>query len=760
MKKAKKIFMKKYNNIFVLVLVSLISITLPSAIYAACNPGTSCWVSNISANSTADAKTGDGGGSCKGYKYCFSNTDENLNIQSFDIFYDSNGNPLLYLLHNDYYGRDKKTLQSLGIPESMIAYSNDLGLNLPVGSIEDENKANEWKKYYQDIKKDFAIMDSNGNYSINPNSDYYKLGVALGLYTGNVDLDTKNLAKGETTAFSLEKGTILTVNGSNKLLTSSNADSLCADRINDKGSKTGEYCRAIRDSRGQFDDEGDYECTVNTKSCVMTVMVEENVDQATAAATCCLMKYGADQEYGTCCSYFHTPDECKKKNEPDEPDEPDDPENNKCPSLPTVTPNYVTSPTRNASYSTGGSCGGSYTSVTYDYTQTMCEGLVVIEKQTTVSVNLSDLNQKIYYAGNTFNWGGISSYKNVMTRVFDTSALQNKIAELEATIQNIENQISTLECEISNMSPASSEACAKLTGEEQANCMADVGKANTGIEQSKNEKQDKIDKLKEDPVYKKAQEDIKTYNECLTSANNYDPTYTDSTDLVSVDKEQISFKNTNKVYQKREVVAISKNNGDPLTLKDMKNEILEQGTYLEIDSDYYVPISIKNGTTGIAQRKLTGENVSISYECQFNVANYIRCDGDECNSKGINIIYRPISLTNPFPITETQYKYRALGANWSVELAEKFILNNRNVSDYNVYNLKPLYTITLTPSTIKNIRNYNKKHSMNDFNLTCTNGYDCISKFLWEDFDGIVDASKSCASSSGLDQTCYNGGVS
>ena len=191
MKKTKKLFMKKYNNIFVLAFVSLISVALPSAIYAAsCLPGVSCKTTNINANSSATVKTADGGGSCGGYKYCFPNTDENLNIQSFDIFYDSNGNPIRYLLHDDYYGRDKKTLISMGIPESMIVYSSDLGLDLPTGSIEDSSKAKEWREYYQNLKKDFAYVDANGDYSINPKSDYYKLGVALGLYTGDVEQQT------------------------------------------------------------------------------------------------------------------------------------------------------------------------------------------------------------------------------------------------------------------------------------------------------------------------------------------------------------------------------------------------------------------------------------------------------------------------------------------------------------------------------------------------------------------------------------------
>lgn len=43
---------------------------------------------------------------------------------------------------------------------------------------------------------------------------------------------------------------------------------------------------------------------------------------------------------------------------------------------------------------------------------------------------------------------------------------------------------------------------------------------------------------------------------------------------------------------------------------------------------------------------------------------------------------------------------------------------------------EPLYSFTLTPDKIKEIRDYNKDNSYNDFKLTCTNGYNCISDFV------------------------------
>ena len=44
--------------------------------------------------------------------------------------------------------------------------------------------------------------------------------------------------------------------------------------------------------------------------------------------------------------------------------------------------------------------------------------------------------------------------------------------------------------------------------------------------------------------------------------------------------------------------------------------------------------------------------------------------------------------------------------------------------------VEPIYSFTLTPSTIKKRLEYNDTQEYNDFNLTCTDGYKCISKFI------------------------------
>lgn len=126
------------------------------------------------------------------------------------------------------------------------------------------------------------------------------------------------------------------------------------------------------------------------------------------------------------------------------------------------------------------------------------------------------------------------------------------------------------------------------------------------------------------------------------------------------------------------------------------------------------------------------------------------CGKKEC-FKGAEgkIIYRTISLENPFPSkdadsTVTQnlsvgmfndtIKGRYPGANWNGEqLVKNKILNNRGYDGSAIYNeATPLYTINLDAKAIKAIRSYNKRQvdGYADFTLKCTDGAYCISSFL------------------------------
>ena len=152
--------------------------------------------------------------------------------------------------------------------------------------------------------------------------------------------------------------------------------------------------------------------------------------------------------------------------------------------------------------------------------------------------------------------------------------------------------------------------------------------------------------------------------------------------------------------------------------------------------------------------KINYEKVSYKndmlYECSFNVVQNTKnvcvpndptCVPD--NDEGLlNVIYRPISLDNPFPSIDADG--RVTGVNWCYgdncsntnPVVEKVITNNRDVTTEEVYRqLDPLYTITLTPALIKEIREYNDKNDYDDFTLDCdNNGKYCKSTFIRDEF--------------------------
>ncbi len=107
---------------------------------------------------------------------------------------------------------------------------------------------------------------------------------------------------------------------------------------------------------------------------------------------------------------------------------------------------------------------------------------------------------------------------------------------------------------------------------------------------------------------------------------------------------------------------------------------------------------------------------------------------------GDRVQFRVISLTNPFPARDGTS--RLPGNNWLNDNENNvytYIQNNRNVKSENkdasteaIYQKEPLYTITLTPSTMVKIREYNKSHTYSDFDMTCENGTGrmCIDNFI------------------------------
>ena len=163
-------------------------------------------------------------------------------------------------------------------------------------------------------------------------------------------------------------------------------------------------------------------------------------------------------------------------------------------------------------------------------------------------------------------------------------------------------------------------------------------------------------------------------------------------------------------------------------------------------------------------KKGNGGKVCLEYK--------IYCPDKKC-LKPSNIVYRTVDLNNPFPgnnggvtkaFSNTGTAGRYPHENWYyTESVRNKILNARGVSGDKLYTEKtPLYTIVLTHDDILKIRDYNKTHAYNDFELDCKNQNDtaaCISLLLHNSNNSendlrlhlyeLIDRSNSIAN-------CYN----
>lgn len=159
----------------------------------------------------------------------------------------------------------------------------------------------------------------------------------------------------------------------------------------------------------------------------------------------------------------------------------------------------------------------------------------------------------------------------------------------------------------------------------------------------------------------------------------------------------------------------------------------------------YFNSCIKNAVNGLSSKTTPYKN-DLKYDCAFDVVTTPDNPGTNndddttttTNQGFINVIFRPISLDNPFPSIDGDG--RNTGINWCYgndcsntnQLVKSTITNNREVQTESIYKERgPLYKIILTPSLIKEIRKYNDETSYDDFNLECDNdGNNCKSNFI------------------------------
>ena len=172
-------------------------------------------------------------------------------------------------------------------------------------------------------------------------------------------------------------------------------------------------------------------------------------------------------------------------------------------------------------------------------------------------------------------------------------------------------------------------------------------------------------------------------------------------------------------------------------------------------NEYQGAIREYNGSLSDRDLTSTEQNNELLHDCYYHVTEgepycpTVGCDEDEFDLGSVRIIYRPISLENPFPARDGDG--RDTGSNWCIinnedktsdcsnenENVEKYILNNRNEAVSEIYNTKngPMYQITLNPVLIKRIREYNKNTNYDDYNLYCSGkdgeeGTECRSHFV------------------------------
>ncbi len=149
------------------------------------------------------------------------------------------------------------------------------------------------------------------------------------------------------------------------------------------------------------------------------------------------------------------------------------------------------------------------------------------------------------------------------------------------------------------------------------------------------------------------------------------------------------------------------------------------GQGIETDVSYFVYLKAKEKGITSFDNKTQMETMLKSVKKENPYCNNSCYNGDK-NSK--TFVYRTISLGDKktsFP--GKNGNGRTPGSNWNSDSLIKTIITNKQ----DIYNNEPMYEIELNYQKIAEIRNYNKKHSYDDFKLECdSNGSSCVSEFL------------------------------
>lgn len=371
------------------------------------------------------------------------------------------------------------------------------------------------------------------------------------------------------------------------------------------------------------------------------------------------------------------------------------------------------------------SCGQNYEGTYYTKGETICEDAVVMYEEKISINNIPSRFGNTLYAGQGFNWGnGVVETITKKTRVYGSMNIISSKNILINENENLKNENDCIEKEIMNLN-YQIESC-----KENENCTL-LGYYESQLSEKNAKKTENNAKIKQN------EQKIKEKDSCLKKIADFKTTSTVKTNVLKPSSLTMSIGN----YTQRgnSVKAVEKNNGELLfeLPEDMTNYYLNKYVF-------FIPSNITSVSNGNVEAVYSTTKFQMNITCPISLKNQLLCnEDDDCGNGGLNVIYRPISLSNPFPNIITDGIRDTVGF-WDSQTMNAFITTNRNVDTYEVYNQQPMYSITLTPSVIKKIREYNKTNSLNDFDMECTDGLYCHSNFL-ENYEEIFDLNSSCA---------------
>lgn len=124
---------------------------------------------------------------------------------------------------------------------------------------------------------------------------------------------------------------------------------------------------------------------------------------------------------------------------------------------------------------------------------------------------------------------------------------------------------------------------------------------------------------------------------------SYATTYEKDNSAETTSQEMI-IPSINYTQSVKSIKAVEKNNGN--LLSEETNNSIFVSKYVSFVVFKYV----SNGSTGLLVATGNSKYVGgLSATCPLNISNEILCTNDECTDGMYNLIFRPISLTNPFP---------------------------------------------------------------------------------------------------------------